>query len=525
MTTDRPGGGFPDREHLRLALDAGRMGTWSWNAATNDVRWDDAMALRYGLTPGQFDQTFEAFLERVHPDDREATIAAIIGAQETGDDLAFEHRAVWPDGTVHWLEARGRAVTDDDGAFVGLVGIGIDIDDRKRFETMQHEADVLRADAELARQLEDAQRLARIGSWRWDRARNEVILSAEMRRQLDSDEVITGADLRRLVEERAHPDDVLFVRETQSRSTQQVEPFTFEHRIVVRDEVRHVVHRGEVLRDEHGEVIGLRGTTQDVTDRRRNEEALLGTRERLLRERRAVDVLHEVLIYPDFPDVPDVEIAARYLSAEVEADVGGDWYDAFPMPDGRVMLAVGDVSGHGIRAARLMAKLRHATRAYATADPDPVCVIEQLDRFLGHFSEDEEFATVLLAALDHRTSEVELVSAGHPLPLRIDHDRAELVELPNARVLGVSLSDLTPRSHRITLAPGSALLVYTDGLVERRGQALRALGDGADVIMGLTLADTGESAEAVCDVAIERCLGMMSREDDVCVLTALRRSG
>jgi PAS domain S-box-containing protein len=500
------------------------MGTWSWNAVTNDVRWDDAMARRYGLTPGEFDQTFEAFLAQVHPDDRDATIAAIISAQETGNDLAFEHRAVWPDGTVHWLEARGRAVTDDDGAFVGMVGIGLDIDDRKHFETMQREADVLRADAELARQLEDAQRIARIGSWRWDRARNEVTLSAEMRRQLDSDEILTGADLRRIMEERAHPDDVMFVRETQSRSTQQVEPFSFEHRIVVRGEIRHVVHRGEVLRDDDGEVVGLRGTTQDVTDRRRYEEALLGTRERLLRERRAVDVLHEVLIHPDFPDVPGLEIAARYLSAEVEADVGGDWYDAFPMPDGRVMLAVGDVSGHGIRAARLMAKLRHATRAYATADPDPTSVIEQLDRFLGHFSEEEEFATVLLAALDHRTGDVELVSAGHPRPLHIAGDHAELVELPTARVLGISLTDLTARPHRFTLEPGSALFVYTDGLVERRGQALRTLGDGTDVITGLTLADTGESAEAVCDVAIEQCLGMLSREDDVCVLVALRPS-
>ena len=126
MTTERPGGGFPDREHLRLALEAGRMGTWSWNAITNDVRWDDAMARRYGLTPGQFDQTFEAFIERVHPDDRDATIAAIISAQETGKDLAFEHRAVWPDGTVHWLEARGRPVTDEEGAFVGMVGVGLD---------------------------------------------------------------------------------------------------------------------------------------------------------------------------------------------------------------------------------------------------------------------------------------------------------------------------------------------------------------------------------------------------------------
>ena len=500
------------------------MGTWSWNAITNDVQWDEAMERCFGLPPGEFDRTFEAFIDRVHPDDRDATIAAILDAQESGRDLAFEHRVVWPDGSVHWLEARGRPMTDDSGSFMGMVGIGIDVNDRKQYEEISREADALRADAELAQQLDDAQRIARIGSWRWDRSTNHVFLSAEMRRQLDSDAVLTGADLRHLLEERAHPDDVMRVREFQSRSTQQVQPFTWEHRIIVRGEIRHVVQRGEVLRDETGEVVGLRGTTQDVTDRRRAEEALLGTRERLLRERRAVDVLHEALIHPDFPDVPGIEIAARYLSAEVEADVGGDWYDAFPTPDGRVMLVVGDVSGHGIRAARLMAKLRHAIRAYATVDPRPERVLELLDRFLGHFSEEEEFATVLLATLDQRSGEVELVSAGHPPPLLLDRDHAELVDVSGSRVLGVTLTDLTARAHRLVLEPGTALLFYTDGLVERRGDALRLLGDGAAVITELTLADTGESADAVCDVAIERCLGMLSREDDVCVLAALRRS-
>ena len=461
----------------------------------------------------------------MHPDDRDGTIAAIIDAQQSGEDLSFEHRAVWPDGSVHWLEARGRPVMDDAGTCIGMVGIGLDIDDRKQFDAMARETDILRADAELAQQLEDAQRIARIGSWRWDRATNQVVLSAEMRRQLDSDSVLTGADLRRLLEERAHPDDVLRVRETQSQSTQQVQPFTWEHRIVVRGEVRHVVHRGETLRDEHGEVVGLRGTTQDVTDRRRNEEALLGTRERLLLERRAVDVLNEVLIHPDFPEVPGIEIAARYLSAEVEAEVGGDWYDAFPMPDGRVMLVVGDVSGHGIRAARLMAKLRHSIRAYSTIDPYPQRVLELLDEFLAHFSEAEEFATVLVAALDHRTGEVELVSAGHPPPLLINESSAELVAVPGSRALGITLTEFTARAHRLVLEPGSALLFYTDGLVERRGEALRTLGDGSAAITTLTLAETGESAEAICDVALDRCVGMVSREDDVCVLVALRRSG
>jgi sigma-B regulation protein RsbU (phosphoserine phosphatase) len=425
---------------------------------------------------------------------------------------------VWPDGSVHWIEARGRAVTSDDGDFIGMVGIGLDIDDRKQFEELRH-------DAELRQQLEDAQRIARIGSWRWDRAANEVTLSTEMRRQLDIEGPLTGADLRRLIEERAHPDDVLRVRETQSRSTQQVQPFSFEHRIIVRNEIRHVVQRGEVLRDEDGEVIGLRGTTHDVTDRRRSEEALLATRERLMRERRAVDVLHEALIRPEFPNVPGVEIAARYLSAEVEADIGGDWYDAFALPDGRTMLVVGDVSGHGIRAARLMAKLRHTIRGYAVIDPRPDQVIAAVDRFLAHFSTEEEFATVQVAAIDHHTGEVELVSAGHPAPVVIGDDQAAYVDVRNARVLGVPLGPLVTSAHRFVLEPGTALLFYTDGLVERHGAAPDTPSDGFAKVTELTLAAAGDSAEEVCDAVLAHCLGTASREDDVCVLVALRHPG
>jgi PAS domain S-box-containing protein len=518
MTPAPRGHTFPDHDHLLLALEAGRMGTWSWNAITNDVQWDDAMEARYGVPQGEFDRTFESFLDRVHPDDRQATIEAIIHAQESGEPLAFEHRVLWPDGTIHWIEARGRAVTSDDGDFIGMVGIGLDIDDRKQFERLRH-------DAELRMQLEDAQRIARIGSWRWDRAGNEVTLSTEMRRQLDIEGPLTGADLRQLIEERAHPDDTLRVRETQSRSTQQVQPFSFEHRIVVRNEIRHVVHRGEVLRDDEGEVVGLRGTTQDVTDRRRAEEALLATRERLMRERRAVDVLHEALIRPEFPEVPGVEIAARYLSAEVEADIGGDWYDAFALPDGRAMLVVGDVSGHGIRAARLMAKLRHTIRGFAVVEPRPDRVIESLDRFLAHFSTEEEFATVQVAALDHRTGEVELVSAGHPAPVIVDADGARFVEVTNTRVLGVTLSPLVTNPHRFVLEPGTALLFYTDGLVERRGADPDSPADGFTRVTELSLATTGDTADEVCDAALAHCLGDANREDDVCVLVALRRLG
>ncbi|MET0421603.1 MAG: SpoIIE family protein phosphatase [Acidimicrobiia bacterium] len=521
--SDDLGESFPNRSHLLFALDAGRVGTWAWDARTGAVTWDTTMERLFGLEPGQFERDFVNFLDRVHPDDRESSATAIAHAQESGESLTFEHRVVWPDGSVHWIEGRGRAVTGDAG-FSGMVGIGVDIDDRKHYEEIERESAAWRMNTELVRQLEDAERIAQIGSWRWLLEDDLVSLSTEMQRQLEATSPLTGAEFLDLLRARIHPDDASLLRGEDDRPS-TMESFSYEHRIVVHGETRHVLHQGEVLHDDDGKVTGLRGTMQDVTERKRVVDRLVETRERLVQERRAVEVLHDTLIRPDFPDVDGVEIAARYLSAEVEAEVGGDWYDAFEMPDGRVMLAVGDVSGHGIRAARLMAKLRHSTRAYATITPAPAEVLAKLDRFLVHFGQPEEFATVLLAAFDPTNGELEFVSAGHPYPLVVGARGSEFVEeIEPCRIIGVDLSSFDVTVHRMKLEPGEALLFYTDGLVERRGASLAEHGPGEACLPSLALRDIGATADAVCEAAIDRCLRGLNRDDDVCVLAVMRRA-
>jgi PAS domain S-box-containing protein len=118
--------------HLRLALDAGHMGTWSWNMGTNTVEWDDALASLFGLEQDMFEKTFEAWLERVHPDDRARALDTVNLAVKHGGQFRFDHRTIWPDGSVHWLEGRGEAVFDDAGEVVGAIGVAIDIDERRR---------------------------------------------------------------------------------------------------------------------------------------------------------------------------------------------------------------------------------------------------------------------------------------------------------------------------------------------------------------------------------------------------------
>jgi PAS domain S-box-containing protein len=510
-----------EEERLRLAFASARMGAWSWDVETGMVKWDEHMEARYGLAAGEFGGTFDDYIARLHPDDRDRVVQQIEAAQHEQSDLTFEHRALWPDGSLHWLEARGRAVLDEAGAFIGMVGVGIDIDERKELEALIVEATELRANARVASDLQEAERIAGLGSWRWEAATNVVTLSSEMARMLDCAPTMSGLEFADALRQAAHPDDVPEVERAAGAALGSGRSrFFMECRFVVAGDIRQMAHRGEMLYDDQQRIVAVRGTFQDVTVQKRAEAALRATRERLASERSAVDVLQESLIRPEFPELPDFDIAARYLAAFGDAEIGGDWYDAFALPDGRVMLAVGDVSGHGLSSARLMAKLRHATRAYACVDDDLSLLFARLDNFLIQFRDDIEIATLLVARLEPETGGLELVSAGHLPPLRIrEHDSAFLDVLPGLPLGAPNDAKSVPT--RAVLEPGDALLLYTDGLVERRTEGLD---EGLERLRTSARASEIVDADALCELAIAACLADVKAEDDVCML-AVRRIG
>ncbi len=511
-----------DEERLRIAFATARMGAWSWEVATDVVSWDEHMEARYGLSPGTFGGTFEEFISRVHADDRERVVQEIADVRDSEVDLMFEHRVVWPDGTVHWLEARGRSTRDGNGTFVGMVGVGIDIDERKQLEALMLETSQLQATAGLVSDLEEAERIARLGSWRWEASTNTVALSTEMTRILASERTMSGTEFAEALQGAAHPDDVSeLTRSANEALSSGRRRYVMECRLVVDEEVRQMVHRGEILLDEANALVAVRGTFQDVTEQRAAEMALLTARERLARERRSVEVLQETLIRPGFPSLAAFDIAARYLPAEDDSgEIGGDWYDAFLLPDGRVMLAVGDVSGHGLSSARLMAKLRHATRAYACIGDNLSDLLVRLGGFLIQFRDDIQIATLLVARLEPETGKLEFVSAGHPPPLVIGEHESTFLDVPPGPPLGAPSQPESFTSTRATIEQGNALLFYTDGLVERRAEGLDASLEHLQDAMSTAAVD---DAEALCELAIRVCLTDLRREDDVCVLVLRRR--
>ncbi len=121
-------------ERLRLSLEAGRMGIWDWNILTNELAWSDNLEPLHGFAPGSFAGTFEAFLEIIHPQDREILTSAIAHAVSSGGDYNTEFRIIWSDGSIHWMLGKGQAFVDASGKAARMIGIGMDITERKQAE-------------------------------------------------------------------------------------------------------------------------------------------------------------------------------------------------------------------------------------------------------------------------------------------------------------------------------------------------------------------------------------------------------
>jgi serine phosphatase RsbU (regulator of sigma subunit) len=231
-------------------------------------------------------------------------------------------------------------------------------------------------------------------------------------------------------------------------------------------------------------------------------------------ERAAGQLVQRSLLPATPPAISGVEFATRFVPAET-GGVGGDWYDAFVLPSGELWVMVGDVAGHGLAAAVAMGRLRAALRAYALDDKPPEDVLALADRKL-QFFDPGRTATVLCALLPPPYDTAILASAGHPPPMLVPpHGAGSYVQVPVSPPLGVTEIEPTPVT--IGVAPGSLLLAYTDGLIERRHESL-------DVgFERLAAAVSADEPEMVCRRVMDRLVGHDKPGDDIVVI-ALRRT-
>ncbi len=239
-----------------------------------------------------------------------------------------------------------------------------------------------------------------------------------------------------------------------------------------------------------------------------------------LRVRRNVDALQDAMLPHRLPEVPGFELDAGYTPASPDLAVGGDWYDAFLLDPDHLAFAVGDVSGHGVEAAALMAQLRNAKRAFIFEDPAPEIVMARLNRFLCRL-DTEHYATVVYGILDVADGRCRWASAGHPAPAAFRTGQpAEIVEVPDRRgpLLGWREQATYPEvEHR--LRPGEGLLLYTDGLVERR---TASIDEGLEALVRALDDHAGEPTPHLCDRLMDVVAGGHEGRDDVCQLLIRR---
>jgi PAS domain S-box-containing protein len=257
---------------LHLALEAGQSVGWDWDVKSGRDSWFGDLQSVFGIPSTSYSGHVEDFRRRVHADDRALVWKAVTHAMESRSLYRAEFRIVREDGSLCWVAAQGRFYYSSDGDPRRMLGIAVDITARKSAEQALRGKD---------KELAEAQRLAGVGSWRWDPETDTVVWSEELYR-------IAGRDPKLpAVSYAEHPR--LFTPESWERLRRSVEdalrtgsPYELDLEMIRADgRLRWVTARGEAERDTTGRVVQLRGTVQDITERRRSQEALRESEERL----------------------------------------------------------------------------------------------------------------------------------------------------------------------------------------------------------------------------------------------------
>ncbi|GAA0919114.1 SpoIIE family protein phosphatase [Streptomyces thermoalcalitolerans] len=327
--------------------------------------------------------------------------------------------------------------------------------------------------ARLAGLLQHTQRLGRIGGFEENLLTGEITWNDELyhlcgRAPVPLEELPAHA----------HPDDAVAIGRFLRTLLHHRRPASAAFRLQRPDGVtRHIRVVAEPVLDTDGRPFAVRGACQDISAQHWTEVALAATRDRLAhteqqateRSRLALQLQRAIMPPAQAPlRVPGLEVAVRYRPAETEHLVGGDWYDAVVLPSGLVLLSVGDVAGHGIEAATSMVVLRNALRGLAVTGAGPGRLLSWLNTVAHHLT-GAVTATAVCALYDPRRRTLRWARAGHLPPVTVRGREAATLPLIKGMLLGAA-PEAGYEEAEVRFAPGDTLLMYTDGLIERRGR-------------------------------------------------------
>ena len=428
---------------------------------------------------------------------------------------------------------------DSDGRVAGIIGIARDITDRKRGEERQRF--LAQASAALDTSLDPSETLQTIANlavpgvadlcvidlMEEDGALQGVAVAAlepgvgerltELRRRFPIDPEGDHPVARVLRDGQAQ----LFkeLENRYSQIAQSDEHLAFAREMRYRSAVvAPLIARGRTL----GVISLIRHTTPErygdhevelARDLGRRAAMALDNARLYAHEHDVSETLQRSLLPERFPEFPGLRFAARYLPGGPGVGVGGDWYDVLPVPGGRVGLAMGDVAGRGLRAASVMGQLRTTLRVFAAGQAAPGAILANVDRLFQRF-EAGEMATLLLLVLDPAGGGFSYSAAAHPPPLVVSPEGdADYLESGRGLPLGVASAPRFQDAHG-RLEPGSTVLFYTDGLIERPGESID---DGLDRLRRVARTAPADAGELV-DYILEEMLDESIRPDDVALL-------
>ena len=323
----------------------------------------------------------------------------------------------------------------------------------------------------------------------------------------------------------AHPDDADTIGRFLRALLHHQRPTSTAFRLKRADGIaRHIRVVAEPVIGADGSDAAVRGAYQDVSAQHWTEVALAATRDRLAdtearsaeRDRLALQLQHAIMPPNRGPlRLGGLNVAVRYRPAEEEHAVGGDWYDTVTLPTGQVMLCVGDVAGHGIDAATGMVALRNALRGLAATGAGPAQLLSWLNVVAFHLTESAT-ATAVCALFDPQTRSMRWARAGHLPPVLLRRDGADTLPRLGGILLG-AIGDAEYEEGRVQLEPGDTLLMYTDGLVERKD---RSLEESLGQLLETALRPRQTEDRSLLESRLDHLLTYSSADtdDDTCII-------
>jgi PAS domain S-box-containing protein len=431
-------------DRMTLGIErVAHVGSWDWDIERDLITWSKEAFRLHGPAARNAVPAYADFLAVVHRDDRAGVDRAMQSARTEGGVLTIEYRVPVEGGAVRWLSAEIRAESGAGGKVARVLGITRDATARRLAEAaVADSARQYRSLAELMPQIVwTAERDGSVGYFnqRW------YSLTG-----LSVDESLGWAWTAAL-----HPDDREECAALWRRAIAASSSYERNYRVRRRDETHcWMLVRAEPFRDAAGSVTKWFGTFTDIDTQRRAYE----------HEHRVAGAFQRAALPISLPDVPGLRFDGIYEPARADERVGGDWYDALRLSDGRVVISIGDVSGSGLDAAVIMAAMRHVIRGVAQIQPDPVAILDAADRSLKSDHPDG-LVTAFVAIFDPVEATLSCACAGHPRPI-VRTASGALVEL-SASGLPLGLRSRGEGAPHVAVIPAGAMMIfYTDGLTE-----------------------------------------------------------